>query len=116
MTTIETIQKVPLTLWEDGSIRVKGTRLLIDIIVGAHNRGECPEEIFDSFPSDKYTVADFYSIIAYYLTNKTKIDKYLVEREEKAREIRKKIESDPKHQAGTKELREKLLTRWQNRK
>jgi uncharacterized protein (DUF433 family) len=114
--TIETIQKVPLTIWKDGTIRVKGTRLLIDMIVGAHNRGECPEEIFESFPSEQYTVADFYSIIAYYLRNKTKIDKYLAGREEKARKIRQEIKSDPKHQAETKQLREKLLARWQNRK
>lgn len=47
--TLETTQKVPLSLWQDGSIRVKGTRLLVDMIVEAHNRGECPEEIFESF-------------------------------------------------------------------
>lgn len=113
---LETTQKVPLTVWEDGTIRVKGTRLLIDMIVGAHKRGECPEEIFESFPSDIYTVADIYSIIAYYLTHKEKIDKYLAKREKEAEKIWKEIESDPKYQARTKELREKLLARWENRK
>ena len=95
MMTLETTQTVPLTLWEDGTIRVKGTRLLIDMIVGAYNRGESPEEIFESFPSEIYTVADIYSIIAYYLTHKEKIDEYLADREKKAKKIRKEIESAP---------------------
>lgn len=114
--TLETTQKVPLTLWKDGTIRVKNTRLLIDMIVIAHRRGECPEEIFESFPSDEYTIADIYSVIAYYLTHKSKIDKYLSEREKEGKKLWKKIESDPKNQTDRKELREKLLTRWKNRK
>ncbi len=103
---LDTTQTVPLTLWDDGSIRVKGTRLLIDMIVGAHNRGECPEEIFESFPSEVYTVADIYSIIGYYLQNKSKIDNYLVKREKEAEKIWKKIESDPKYQSRVNELKE----------
>lgn len=102
---IETTQKVPLTLWKDGTIRVKGTRLLIDMIVHAHNRGECPEEIFESFPSDIYTVADIYSIIAYYLTHKNKIDKYIAKREKEAEKFWKKLESDPKYQARIEEFK-----------
>ena len=113
---LETTQTIPLEVWEDGTIRVKGTRLLIDMIVNAHNRGECPEEIFESFPSTEYTVADIYTVIAYYLSHKSKIDNYLAKREKEAEKIWKKIESDPKHQARTKEMREKLLTRWENRK
>jgi len=114
--TLETTQQVPLTLWEDGSIRVKGTRLLLDMIVNAHKRGECPEEIFDSFPSNEYTVADIYSIIAYYLKHKSQIEKYLAKREKDAEEIRKEIESMPGYQEQSKDLRQKILERWKNRK
>lgn len=102
--TIETTQKVPLTVWEDGSIRVKGTRLLIDMIINAHKRGECPEEIFEAFPSDIYTVADIYSIVAYYLKNKGKFDKYLAKRKKEAENFWKKVESDSEYQARMKEL------------
>ena len=112
MITLETTQTIPLTLWKDGTIRVKGSRLLIDMIVNAHNRGECPEAIAEAFPSA--TVAEIYSIIAYYLNNKSKIDKYLMKREKEAEEIWKKIESDPKHKARIEELNkfreEKLKT------
>lgn len=93
--TLETTQEVPLSVWEDGSIRVKGTRLLIDMIVGAYNRGERPEDIFESFPSAIYSLADIYSIIAYYLNNKKTIGKYLAKREKEAKKIWKKIEAMP---------------------
>ena len=102
MMTLETTQTIPLTLWKDGTIRVKGSRLLLDMIVNAHNRGECPEAIAEAFPSA--TVAEIYLIIAYYLNHKPKIDKYLVKREKEAEEIRRKIEADPKHQARIKEF------------
>lgn len=111
--TIDPTQTVPLTIWKDGTIRVKGTRLPIDMIVNAHHRGECPEEIYEAFPSDVYTVADIYSIIAYYLSNKSKIDKYLVKRETQAKKIREEIESMPGYKERTDYLREKLLARRQ---
>jgi uncharacterized protein (DUF433 family) len=104
---LETTQKVPLTIWEDGTIRVKDTRLLIDMIVDAHNRGTGPEEIFESFPSDAYTVADIYSIIAYYLQNKTKIDEYLAKREKEAEKVWKKIEALPNYQARIEEFKKR---------
>ena len=113
---LDKTQKVPLTLREDGTIRVKDTRLLIDMIINAHKRGECPEEIFESFPSNEYTVADIYSIIAYYLTHKDKIEKYLAKREKEAEEIRKEIESMPGYQERSEDLRQKILERWKDRK
>jgi uncharacterized protein (DUF433 family) len=106
---IEATQSVPLTIWEDGSIRVKGTRLLVDMIIHAHNRAECPEEIFEAFPADSYTVADIYSVIAYYLRNKEKLDLYLKKREKGADEFWNIIEADPKHQVRRKELRERMI-------
>lgn len=114
--TLQTTQKVPLKIWKDGSIRVKGTRLPIDRIVYAYKNGECPEDIFDSFPSDAYTVADIYSIIAYYLQNKEKIEKYLEKREEEAKKIREEIESTPGYQEKREERRQELLSRWENLK
>ena len=111
MMTIETTQQVPLTLCEDGSVRVKGARLLLDMIVNAHKQGKCPEEIFNSFPSEIYTVADIYSIIAYYLTHKSQIEKYLSKREKEAEEIREKIESIPDYQENREKLRQKLISR-----
>jgi uncharacterized protein (DUF433 family) len=105
--TLETVQSVPLTQWEDGSIRVKGSRLLIDTIVAAHGRGECPEEIYQSFPSSSYSVADIYSVIAYYLSHKPAMDSYLSEREAEADKVWEKIENEPSHIAFREDLRKR---------
>lgn len=106
--TIQTTQKVPLKVWQDGSIRVKGSRLLIDMIINAHKRGECPEEIFKAFPSNVYTVADIYSIISYYLKNKPRLEKYLAKREKEAKQIRNKIESEKGYDEKHEEIHRKL--------
>ena len=105
MITLETTQTIPLTLWKDGTIRVKGTRLLVDMIIDAHKRGEIPEEIFDSFPSNDYTVADIYLVISYYLSNKSMLEKYMAKREKEAENFWKKVESEPKYQARINEFK-----------
>lgn len=110
--TIETIQKVPLTLWKDGTIRVGETRLPIDRIVYAYKNGECPEEIFDSFPSTQYTIADIYSIISYYLKNREKIEKYLEKREKEAKQIKEEIESMPGYSENREKMKQKVLNKW----
>ena len=71
--------------------------MLIDMVVEAHNMGRCPEDIFESFPSKYYTVADIYSVIAYYLSHKAAIDKHLAEKDIAAEKVWKKIEADPEH-------------------
>ncbi len=113
--TIQTTQKVPLTISRNGSIRIKGTRLPIERVVYAYKNGECPEEIFDSFPSDVYTVADIYLVIAYYLQNKEKIEKYIEKREEEAKKIREEIESAPGYKERNEKLKRKILERNKER-
>ena len=111
---LETTQTIPLEVWEDGTIRVKGTRLLIDMIINEYKSGAIPEEIVDSFPSVE--VAEVYAIIAYYLTHKEQVEKYLEKQENEAAEVRKLIESMPNYHEKRNQLRETLLNRWKNRK
>jgi uncharacterized protein (DUF433 family) len=113
---IEKSQPIPLTVREDGSIRVKNAGLSLESVVYAYKNGECPEEIFDSFPSDEYTVADIYLVIAYYLQNREKIEKHLARREKEAKIIREKIESTPGYQERREDLKKKLLERDKRRK
>jgi len=98
MLTLETTQTVPLERWKDGTIRVGGSRLLFDMVVNAHNRGACPEEIFESFPSKDYTVADIYAVVAYYLQHKPQLDAYLKRKDKVADELRKRYEESPQYQ------------------
>lgn len=107
--TLDTTQNVPLELWKDGTIRVKGTRLLLDMIIHAHNRGEIPEDIADSFPAA--SVADVYAIIAYYLNNKKKINRYLAKQEREAEKVRKMLESLPGYKERQHELKNLIKKR-----
>jgi uncharacterized protein (DUF433 family) len=105
-------EPVPLRIDGDGVVRVVGSRIPIDTIVGAFNAGDCPEHIVHSFPTLK--LADVYAIIAYYLRNKSEVDSYLCVREQEAERIRKEIESQP----GYAEWRESLRKRaraWRER-
>ncbi len=83
MKTFEPIMEIPLALREDGTICVKNTRLPIDAIVGAYNRGERAESIFETYSADVSLLSDIFSIISYYLNNKTMIDDYLAKRQSK---------------------------------
>ncbi len=62
----------------DGGYYVAGTRISLDSVVYAFNRGDSPQRILDQFPLlDK--LARVFGAIAFYLDHKTQIDKYLEE-------------------------------------
>jgi uncharacterized protein (DUF433 family) len=70
---------VPLHVDETGTIRVGGTRLLLDLVIHQYQQGASPEEIVSAFPV--VSVADVYAAIAYYLNHQTELDAYFMERE-----------------------------------
>jgi uncharacterized protein (DUF433 family) len=98
-------QLIPLTRWEDGSIRVGNTRILLDLVVYAFNEGRTPEEIVLNYPTLK--LSEVYGAITHYLENRDQIDAYIAQREDEAEQLWTKIESDPQQ----KQLRQKLLAR-----
>src|SRR5258708_3582976 len=64
----------------DRGYYVAGTRISLDSVVYAFNRGESPERILAEFPLlDK--LARVYGAIAFYLDHKPDIDKHLEETE-----------------------------------
>jgi uncharacterized protein (DUF433 family) len=64
----------------DGGYYVAGTRISLDSVVYAFNRGDSPDRILEEFPLlDK--VSRVYGAIAFYLDHKAEIDKYLEETE-----------------------------------
>jgi uncharacterized protein (DUF433 family) len=64
----------------DGGYYVAGTRISLDSVVYAFNRGDSPERILEEFPLlDK--MSRIYGAIAFYLDHKAEIDKYLDETE-----------------------------------
>ena len=63
-----------------GGYYIAGTRISLDSVVYAFNRGDSPERILEEFPLlDK--ASRVYGAIAFYLDHKVEIDKYLVETE-----------------------------------
>ena len=96
---------VPLNQDHDGTIRVKGSRVTLDTIVGRMQVGDTPEEIHEGFPT--VTLAQINAILDWYLKNQIEADEYLEEGRIEGERLRKEIESQPEYIA----LREKLLRR-----
>jgi uncharacterized protein (DUF433 family) len=100
---------VPLWIDPDGTVRVGGTRVTLDVMLAGFEHGEAPEEIVSAFPTLK--LADVYSVIGYYLRHRDEVDAYLKVRRQRAEELRAKIESDPAQRAFRERLKERLLAR-----
>ncbi len=96
---------VPLVQWEDGSVRVQGTRLLLAMIVTSFQQGYTPDEINDSFPSA--SVPQIEAVIGWYLNNKPQADAYLEEEEAEGERILLRIQSQPEYKAKTEILKRK---------
>ncbi|MEG3844991.1 DUF433 domain-containing protein [Microcoleus sp. herbarium14] len=63
------------TEYRNNTYWVKGTRIAIDSVVCAFQKGESPESIVQSFPL--LTLEQVYGSIAFYLANRTEIDAYM---------------------------------------
>ena len=103
--TSDNIQTVPLTVWEDGSIRVAGSRVTLDSIVHEFKLGATAEQVLHSFPS--VSLREIYGAIFYYLNNTEAVEEYLRQRDACADETRGFIES----RLDTKSLRERIRVR-----
>lgn len=97
---------VPLVQWEDGSVRVQGTRLLLAMIVTRFQLGDTPDKINDSFPSA--SVAQIEAVIDWYLNHQSEADAYLEEYYAEGERRRLEIESTPEYQARRAELHRRI--------
>ncbi|MEW6212550.1 MAG: DUF433 domain-containing protein [Acidobacteriota bacterium] len=84
-------QTPPLTQEKDGTVRIAGSRVTLDTVVGAFQKGATAEQIQDSFPS--LSLRQIYGAIAYYLEHQADVEEYLEERRAEAREIKREIEA-----------------------
>ena len=105
MNSAESIERVPIHTDADGVIRVAGTRVTLDTIVGAFDIGATAEEIAQQYSS--VSLADVYSVITYYLRHKSEVCTYLKQRGEQAARIREEVE----RRFPSAGLRERLLAR-----
>lgn len=100
-----TSEPLPLRQEPDGTVRVGGTRVLLDVVVGAFRDGASAEYIVEQYPS--LNLADVYAVIAYYLKHTETVDAYVAARQEQAGRLRTEIEAH----ADTRGIRERLLAR-----
>jgi uncharacterized protein (DUF433 family) len=96
---------VPLQVDARGTVRVGGTRVTLETVIGAFNRGASPDEIAASFPT--VNLGDIYAVIGYYLRHRAEVDAYLESAEREAAAMRHQIESQPGYAA----LRDRALTK-----
>ncbi|MDQ3010422.1 MAG: DUF433 domain-containing protein [Acidobacteriota bacterium] len=105
ITVLETAQTVPLTTTEDGTIRIAGTRVSLDVVINKYKQGATAEQLAYKFPVLK--LADIHAVLAWYLTHREATEAYLQEQTEAAIATRQFIEA---HQ-DTTHIRERLLAR-----
>lgn len=113
MPELESKQDVPLSVSEDGTIRVTGSRVGLDSVLHYYQQGATAEEIALRFPSLR--LADIHSCLAYYLNHQDKVGEYLDRQRDKADELQKRISSDPMQQQGIARMRERIEKRLATR-
>lgn len=105
MTLAMTAEPVPVAADPDGSLRVAGTRVLLDTVIGAFQQGASPEQIVDQYPS--LNLAQAYAVIAFYLRHTSEVDAYLAQRKQEAEQLRLQVET----KYGQTGIRERLTAR-----
>lgn len=111
MISIPSTVAVPLRTDQYGAIRIGSSRVLLEVVIRAFQRGETPEGIVQSFPSLR--LDEVYSVITYYLQNRAEVDAYVRQVEEEGQQTREKIESS---QPDMQDLRERLLKRLEEKR
>ena len=92
--SVGTIPK-PVRLVEGGTLRVGKTRVSLDSVVYAYNRGEDAAEIQRDF--DTLSLAEIHAAISYYLHHKNVVDKYLADRSADFERRRSEDRARPNH-------------------
>ena len=107
MALLETLvaEPAPFQTDDDGVIRVGGTRVTLDTVIGAFNNGCAAEEIALKYPSLK--LKNIYATITYYLWHEDEVDGYLKHRRQFVDEARRENEARFPSQG----VRERLLAR-----
>ena len=100
---------VPLETWDDGSIRVTGTRLHYYLFLHFYKDEHRPEHLREAFPF--LSLGTIHVLIGYYLQHQPELDTWLAKIEQDVQEIKA---SWDEHRPQT-ELKRRLLDRGAER-
>jgi len=95
----------PLHLDDQKVIRIGRTRVTLDALVAAFQRGDTPEEIARNY--DALSLGEVYQAIGYYLTHQAEVDSYLEGRRAARSSVQKEVEA----QHNPNGIRERLMAR-----
>ena len=98
------LDEIPLARDAHGVYRVGGTRVTLDLVVRAFNRGATAEEIVQKY--DSLRLPDVYQVIGYYLRHAGELAEYF---ENRGRAEERLLSSHPEW--SPKGLRDRLLAR-----
>ena len=98
------VDEIPLARDAHGIFRVGGTRVTLDLVVRAFNRGATAEEIVQKY--DSLRLPDVYQVIGYYLKHADELAEYF---ETRARDEERLLSEHPEW--SPKGLRDRLLAR-----
>ena len=102
------VDAIPLTQDANGVYRVANTRVTLDLIVRAFNRGATAEEIVQDFPS--LELSDVYQVIGYYLKHSPELAQYFAMRDGQEQALLAAHEEE----WSPRGLRQRLLARRKN--
>jgi len=107
MELLETLvaEPVPIQRDDDGALRVGGTRVRLDSVLGAFKNGSAAEEILLKYPS--LSLTDIYAVITYYLWHREAVEAYLEDRKRLEESVRRENET----RFPPEGIRERLLAR-----
>jgi uncharacterized protein (DUF433 family) len=84
---------LPVPLREDppGVFRVGNTRVLLELVLRAYQRGVSPQDIVRMY--EALDLGDVFTVIAFYHAHTTELDEYLRRCDEEADAVRRKLEA-----------------------
>jgi len=104
----EVVDAIPLSKDAQGVYRISGSRVTLDLVVRAFNRGATSEEIAQDFPS--LQLPDIYQVIGYYLKHGSELAEYF---DRRASEEKVMLEAH-REEWSPPGLRQRLLARRNN--
>lgn len=81
----EVVETIPLSRDGNGVYRVGNSRVSLDLVVAAFNRGATAEEVAQDFPS--LALPDIYQVIGYYLKHGSELAEYFARREREQQDL-----------------------------
>lgn len=96
----------PLTVLENGTVRIAGSRVNLEFVVEAYLSGMTAERIAEEFPT--LQPADIHAVIGWFLRHRAEVETYMGEQERDGARIEEAIVRSQGHGA---EFKKKLLAR-----